>query len=108
MEPFLVISKGRMVKVKENGKNAAKPIKFCCPGMYSGAAINNGRLYMKIMNRCAKAQCAAAGVLRLYPVGCADAGRGWPHGGPHHPGHEPPGRQDRADVCTFRRCLCGR
>lgn len=61
MEPFLVISKGRMVKVKENGKNAANPIKFCCPGMYSGADINNGRLYMKIMNRCAKAQCAAAG-----------------------------------------------
>lgn len=31
---------------------------------------------MKIMNRCAKAQGAAAGVLRLYPVGCADAGHG--------------------------------
>ena len=33
--------------------------------MYSGAAMNNGRLYMKIMNRCAKAQCAAAGGKRL-------------------------------------------
>ena len=29
--------------------------------MYNGATMNNGKLHMKIMNRCAKAQCAAAG-----------------------------------------------
>ena len=32
MEPFLVISKGRMVKVKENGKNTANLSNFVDQG----------------------------------------------------------------------------